>query len=265
MAMFNAFKSEWIKVRRRAVLIGGVSMSVFSALFVPLGIIRATSGHFGGLPIIYLNTDKGLTTVMSRGVTLTAVIALIIVASATAAEYTHGTLRNLLVRQPHRLELLIGKFLGLLSYVFIAATIAFGVGIIAGLIVAPGHGVDTSAWTSAGGLSTLLSLYGELLFAVLGYSLLGFFSAVLFQSAAAAVAVPLAYIIIVENLIGAVWTDAPQWLFGQLVSSVINHESLLRADTGTATFSRGLTLGVIYMIAFAIVTGALFRFRDVTS
>lgn len=246
-------------------------MPILTMIFVPLGIRTAANGrggHFAGpqeLTMLVLEGDKGLTTLLSRGGTLTAVIALAIVASAGAVEYSHGTLRNLLVRQPRRLELLAGSFLGLLSYVLIAATIALGLGVVAALISGPIQGVNTAAWTSSAGLANLLTLYWELLVTVVGYSVIGYFSAVLFRSAAAAVAVPLVYIIVLENLIGAVWTSAPDWLYGKLLGAVINGESIIRSDTSTASFGRGLLLGIIYMVVLSILTALLFRYRDVTS
>jgi ABC-2 type transport system permease protein len=263
--MLSAFRSEWIKVRRRSMLLGGALMPLLTLIFVPLAIRRAVNGGRGGLTLFVLAGDKGLTTLLGRGATLTAVIALAIVASATAIEYSHGTVRNLLVRQPRRLQLLSGKFVALLSYVLLATTVAFVVGVVAALTFAPGQGIQTAAWTSSTGLSNLLGMYGELLIAVVGYAILGFFSAILFRSAAAAVAVPLVYIIVVENLIGAVWTSAPDWLYGKLLAGVISGESAIASDTSAASLGRGLTLGLIYMIVLAIVTGALFRLRDVNS
>src|SRR5579862_7677870 len=117
--MIRSFRSEWIKLRRRSILIGGALMTIFPLIFIPLALRRATSGGGGGrfgpqdLTLFVLGTDKGLTTLISRGATLTAVIALALVAAATAVEYSHGTLRNLLVRQPQRLQFLGGKYLGL--------------------------------------------------------------------------------------------------------------------------------------------------------
>ncbi len=270
--MLEAFRSEWIKNRRRSMLIGAGLMPLLTIIFVPLGIRRALSGGGGGrfagpgdLTKLVLEGDKGLTTLLSRGGTLSAVIALAIVASSMAVEYPHGTLRNLLVRQPRRIQLLSGKFLSLLTFVFIAGTLSLGLGVLTALLVAPGQGVDTAAWTSSTGVSNLVTLYWELLVTILGYSVLGYFSAVLFRSPAAAVAVPLVYIIILENLIGAVWTDAPNWLYGKLLGGVINGESVLRSDTAVAGLSRGLTLSIIYMAGMGMVSALIFRFRDVTS
>jgi ABC-type transport system involved in multi-copper enzyme maturation permease subunit len=271
--MLRAFVSEWIKIRRRSLLIGGALMSFAALVFVPLGIVNAakaggTRAGMGGpqaLTMPALESAKGLTTLLSRGGTLTAVIALAVVAAAVATEYSHGTLRTLLVRQPRRMQLLAGTFVALLSYVLLAATIAFGVGIVAALIAAPGRGIDTSVWLSSSGLANLAAMYGDLAMTVTAYALLGFASAVVFRSAAAAVAVPLAYIIVVENLIGAVWSDAPNWLFGKLIAAVLNGESVLSTGTTLATFGRGLTLGLLYMVGFAILSLALFRYRDVTS
>jgi ABC-type transport system involved in multi-copper enzyme maturation permease subunit len=255
------------------MLIGGALMSFFALVFVPLGIVNAARGNgsrgaMGGpqaLTMAALSSAKGLTTVLSRGGTLAAVIALAIVAAALAAEYSHGTLRNLLVRQPRRLQLLAGTFLALLSYVLLAATLACAIGIVAAVVVAPGRGIDTSVWFSSSGLSHLAAMYGDLILTVTAYAVVGFASAVLFRSAAAAVAVPLAYIIVVENLIGAVWSDAPNWLFGKLIAAVLNGESVLSTGTALASYGRGLTVGLLYMAGFAALSLVLFRYRDVTS
>jgi ABC-2 type transport system permease protein len=253
------------------VLIGGASMIFFALIFIPLGIITATSpgGRSGGGPQaltkIALSGDQGLTTLLSRGGTLTAVIALILVASAMAAEYQQGTLRNLLVRQPARIRLLTGKFLALLTYAVVAATVAFLVGFGAALVTAPARGIDTVAWTSSAGIANLFAMYGNLVLAVIAYSVLGYFSAVVFRSLAAAVAAPLAYILIVENLIGAVWSDAPQWLFGKLVAAVLNGQAVLSASAGLSSYGRGLLLGAIYVAGFGVVAGALLRRRDVSA
>ena len=269
--MLESFRSEWIKLRRRAMLVGAVLMPLATLIFVPLGISSAVRGGGRGgmgpqaLTVAVLAGDKGLTTLLSRGGTLVAVIALAIVAAAVAVEYSHGTLRNLLVRQPHRLELLAGKFLALLSFVYLAATVALVVGVIAAFVTASSRGIDTSAWTSTTGITNLAGMYGDVLLAIFAYAAAGFFSAILFRAAAPAIAVPLAYIIIVENLIGGVWSSAPDWLFGKLISSVLNGESVIKSDTLLTSYDRGLLLGMAWVALFAILTGFLFRTRDVTS
>lgn len=246
-------------------------MSVAALVFVPLGIASASSGGTRGpggpqaLTITALESAKGLTTLLSRSGTLTAVIALAIVAAALAAEYSHGTLRSLLVRQPRRVHLLAGTFLALLIYVLLAATVAFGAGIAAALVFAPSRGVDTSLWLSSSGLANLAAMYGNLAITVTAYALLGFATAVVFRSAAAAVAVPLTYIILVENLIGGVWSDAPNWLFGKVMAAVLNGEAVLSSGTALASHGWGLTIGILYMTAFAAISLALFGYRDVTS
>ncbi len=271
--MLSSFRSEWIKLHRRSLLVGAALMPLSSLLFIPLAVRNATRGTGGRLAMGgpqaltagILSGDQGLTTLLSRGDTLVAVIALAIVAAATAVEYSHGTLRNLLVRQPHRLELLAGKFLALVSFVLIAATVALAIGIVVAFIATSGRGIDTAAWTTSTGIANLAGMYGDLLVAIVAYATAGFFSAILFRSAAAAIAVPLTYIIVVENLIGAVWSDAPDWLFGKLISAVLNGESVIRSDVALAGYERGLLLGLVWVALFAVLAGLLFRMRDVTS
>ena len=101
--------------------------------------------------------------------------------------------------------------------------------------------------------------------AIVAYAALGFVCAIVFRSVAAAVAIPLAYILVVENLIGGVWTDAQDWLFGKLISGVLNGESLLKSDVAVASYGRGLALGLIYVGIFLVAAAVVFRYRDVTS
>ena len=269
--MRRAFRSEWWKFRRRPVLAAGLAMSFFAVLFVPLGIISATSGSGGNgfgpqaFTLAVLNSDKGLTTLLSRGSALATVIALVIVASSTALEYTHGTLRTLLVRQPDRFRFLTGKFAALVSYVVCAATLAFVLAVAAALITAPHRGVSTAAWTSGPGLENLVAIYGDLVFALVTFATLGYLSAIVFRATAPAVAVPVAHLLIVENLIGAVWSGSSQWLFGRFVSGVLNGESVLKAGADVASFSHGLVGAAVYGVVFLAVSAALFRYRDVTA
>ena len=119
--MIRVFRSEWRKLRR-PTLFGGTlgivfALSVFitSLLFLlldsdggngPRGrvITRETLALPNGLYLGFTNVAGSLGT-----------IALSVFAAQTALEYTNGTLRNLLVRQPKRLVLLAGKYIFELS------------------------------------------------------------------------------------------------------------------------------------------------------
>lgn len=263
--MFRAFKSEWLKFRRLSVLAGGASMIALSGLFAYVGIDRAvahaSAGSHGpgeGATPAMLATVHGMLTFLGHSSSLLEVIALIIVAAAVAAEYSQGTLRNLLVRQPARLRLLSGKVLALLSYVSLAAILAMAAGFGVALLEARHVGVSTAAWTSSDGITSLLRLDLDILLAVLGFGVLGLFFATVFRSAVGAVGVSLAYLLAVEGLLVGFWSELGQWLPGQVFGAIAT-------GSDTLTYGRAATTAVIYTASMLIVGAVLFRVRDVTS
>src|SRR5205809_6471790 len=110
--MMRAFRSELLKFRRWSVLAGSGVMILATAFIAYLPFHQITSGATGPelTPLIQaFPTPKGLITVVGQARSLIIVTALIMVTSSIAAEWTQGTLRNLLVRQPRPLHPLAGK------------------------------------------------------------------------------------------------------------------------------------------------------------
>src|SRR5204863_5033550 len=134
--MVRAFRSELLKFRRWSVLAGSGVMILATTFIAYLTFHQITSGATGPelTPLIQaFPTPQGLITVVGQGRSLISVIALIMVTSNIAAEWSQGTLRNLLVREPRRLRLLAGKMLALL--LFVTISLALTLAITAALIV----------------------------------------------------------------------------------------------------------------------------------
>jgi ABC-type transport system involved in multi-copper enzyme maturation permease subunit len=271
--MLRAYWSEWPKFRRVSFLIGGALMTIFAVAGAYFAIQRSAGSinSCGHLSILHpaactivnnLKQPTGLVWLLTRLENLLEIIALIIVAASVGAEYTQGTLRNLLVREPGRLRLLSGKYLAMLTYVLIATTVALGLGAI--VAVASGHsaGYDTSIWTTQNSLGQLASLWGNMLIAVTAYTVLGLLFSILFRSAAAAVGVSLGYALVVEGLIRALFPDASPWLLTTLTGSITGSTG---SNAGNFSYGWSLVIVSAYALAALIVTAALFRRRDVTS
>jgi ABC-2 type transport system permease protein len=96
------------------------------------------------------------------------VVALALFAIAIAGEYSQGTLRNLLVRQPRRVRLLAGKLLALACFTAIAVVVGVVAATLTALLVAPGQDIPTTAWFTSDGWAALGSGLGNLLLATLG-------------------------------------------------------------------------------------------------
>jgi ABC-type transport system involved in multi-copper enzyme maturation permease subunit len=259
--VIRAFASEWIKLRRRSILVGGLSMTVLAGAGVAFGIIRvATSQRRDAvLELLVLRSGDGLVAALIRVSDFIVVIPLVIVAAAVAGEYAQGTMRNLLVREPGRIRLLLGKFAALLVYCLIASTVAFGVGALIAFQVAPHEGINTAPWTTPDALHNLLSLWGNLLLSTTAWCVLGLLGATVFRSPAAAVGVSLVFLLVVENLVIAIWTEAPQWLFVTL------NQAIIAGGNTNSDYGRAVGLIGLYCACAVVVAAVVFRRRDVSA
>src|SRR6266480_6528866 len=135
--MVRAFRSELLKFRRWSVLAGSGVMILATTIIAYLTFHQITSGATGPelTPLIQaFPTTQGLITVVGQARSLIIAIALIIVTTNIAAEWSQGTLRNLLVREPGRLRWLSGKMLALL--LFVAVSLALTLLISATFVIA---------------------------------------------------------------------------------------------------------------------------------
>src|SRR5207249_8133860 len=150
--MMRAFRSELLKFRRWSVLAGSGVMILSTAFIAYLTFHQITSGATGPeiAPLIQaFPTPQGLITVVGQARSLIIVIALIMVTSNVAAEWSQGTLRNLLIREPRRLRLLMGKMAALLLFVTVSAALTLLVSAAVIIGAARSQGISTAAWTSA--------------------------------------------------------------------------------------------------------------------
>jgi ABC-2 type transport system permease protein len=261
--MFAAFSSEWVKLRRRGVLLWGVGGALlFSVVATVFTIERAQKtlvgfhGHGFRVTIAQLSQPDGLVHGVVDVSNLVGVVALCLFAGATASEYSQGTLRNLLVRQPHRSKLLSGKFLALVVFIGLAVVLAIAVSAGVAFALGPGRGIHTSAWTSSTGLGDLGQALLHIFLTCVGYGVLGTALAVVLRSPGIAIALGVAWVLPAEAIITAIWSDGNRWLPGQLLSA------LAHGGNSSTTYSRALLLLILYAAVVAAGTLALFRRRD---
>jgi ABC-2 type transport system permease protein len=261
--IISAFRSEWIKLRRRNLLFGVFGgLAIAASFFVILLFSQAAAVGPGSadLPSLQvLAQPNGLIHGINRVVILLGIVAFGVAAFQIASEYSLGTLRQLLVRQPRRTVLLSGKYLGIIS--FIVAAVVFASVIAGGVAVIMAHvrHDSVSAWFSATGVKDLTEALGELLLAVVGFATLGLAVGLFLRSAVFAVILGLAYLIAVESIVGRVIPAANRWLPGQLLLGVG------QGGNTTTAFPRALLLSAIYLSAVALLTTYVFRRRDVTA
>jgi ABC-2 type transport system permease protein len=262
--MFGAFSSEFVKLRRRSMLLwgfgGGLLFTVLATVFT---IERATKtlspdfhGHGFRITVAQLSRPDGLVHGVVDVSNLVGIVALCLFAGAVATEYSQGTLRNLLVRQPRRAQLLTGKFLALAVFIGVVVVLAIAVAAAVALALAPGKGIHTSAWTSSTGLNDLVQSILHIWLSCIGYGILGTALAILLRSPAVAIALGVAYVLPGEAIINALWDNGDRWLPGQLLSA------LAHGGTSSASYAHALVTLSAYAVVVATGTLVLFARRD---
>lgn len=258
----RAFESEWVKLRRRRLWYGSYAAVTGVVLLTTVVTIAGAVGHatkHGQLTIAQLATASGV----SRGLTdsgiLLGAVALSIAAAQFGGEFTHGTLRNLLVRQPRRTALLVGKGLAVLSFLVAAVAVATLFSLAGAFATAHLHGVSTAAWTSGAGMATVGTALGDLCLSVCGFALVGMILGVLLRSSVIAIATGLALLLPVETILSSAIPATERWLPGQLLSA------LASGGTTQAPFTSALFTVGAYLAAGVAVTMVVFARRDVTT
>jgi ABC-type transport system involved in multi-copper enzyme maturation permease subunit len=257
--MWAAFTSEWIKLRRPTLLLSTfVGLAFAASLFVGLMFSQATA-HGGLVTLQQLAQPNGLVIGVARASMLLGVVAFGIAASQVASEYSLGTLRQLLVRQPRRAVLLAGKMLGTITFLVLALCFAAVVALIVAVAAAHARHVPTSAWFTGSGLGDLFRELGDLTLAVIGYGILGIALGQFIRSAVFAVIVGFAWLVAVENIITRIVPSTEQWLPGASITAVAS------GGAEGVGYAHGMILGAVYTIAAVVAAMTVFRRNDVTA
>ncbi|HEY1826460.1 MAG TPA: ABC transporter permease [Acidimicrobiales bacterium] len=258
-----SFRSEWVKLRRSTLLFGTFGGLALAASFFSILVFSQAVKHGPGsadLPSLdQLAEPNGLIHGLSRAVVLLGIVAFGIAAAQIATEYSLGTLRQLLVRQPRRAVLLAGKYLGVLT--FLAAAVVFAA-VVTGLVaVAMAHvrGVPVGAWFSATGIGDLTQALGQLVLAVVGFATLALAVGLFLRSSVFAVIVGFAYLVPIENVVTRIIPATGRWLPGQLLVAVG------QGGNTTTSFARALILSALYLAVVIALTVTTFIRRDVTA
>jgi ABC-2 type transport system permease protein len=257
--MWAAFTSEWTKLRRRTLFLSTfLGLAVAASIFVILLFSQATNN--GGIVTLHqLARPNGLVIGVARASMLLGVVAFGIAASQVASEYSLGTLRQLLVRQPRRAVLLAGKMLGVITFLVLALCFAAIVALIVAVVAAHSRDVSTSAWFTGTGLGDLFRELGDLALATVGYSVLGMALGQFVRSAVAAVIIGFAWLVAVENIITRIVPSTQQWLPGASITAVAS------GGVEGVGYSHGLILGTVYVVVAITAAMAVFLRSDVTA
>jgi ABC-type transport system involved in multi-copper enzyme maturation permease subunit len=187
------------------------------------------------------------------------IIALCVFAAQTAQEYTYGTLRNLLIRQPSRMKILIGKLFSMILFAIVMITITVVVSIAISYILAPGAKVSTDLWFTSDGLEAIFTTFINVTISVVAFGIVGMVLGLLMRSPISAISFGVLWILIIEVLLIAVKNSMQNWLPGAQLSAIAS------GGSPDLTYTHALTVGGIYVAVGAIVASILFVRRDVAN
>jgi ABC-2 type transport system permease protein len=257
--IWAAFTSEWTKLRRPTLLLSTfLGLAAAASLFVVL-LFSQASPDGGIVTLRQLAQPSGLVIGVARAAMLLGVVAFGIAASQVASEYSLGTLRALLVRQPRRAVLLAGKMLGVITFLVAALCFAAVIALAVAVVAARSRGVPTSAWFTGTGLGDLFRELGDLVLATIGYSVLGMALGQFVRSAVFAVIIGFAWLIAVENIITRIVPAIQPWLPGQSIIAVAS------GGAEGVSYGHGLILAAAYLAAAVTAAMTVFLRSDVTA
>lgn len=274
----RAFRSEWIKLSRRNTLLGfGGAMVGLTLLFTLLAFLSVGGANVdldGGQSEAFvtaevLSTSDGSVFAITNLASMLGIVALALFASSMAGEFNKGTIRMLFVTEPNRIKVLTGKLAALASFgvVGLAAAMTASIGI--GGLLAPGVGVDTSAWWTTEGLAAIGTTYLNITGAMLIPGLIGAAMAVLTRSAAIAISVGAAYFILGEALITGFWDTLGKWgpsaVSNALAVGGTGGEGMMGGAAPVIAYATAAILALGYGIVSVAVSSTVLARRDVTS
>jgi ABC-type transport system involved in multi-copper enzyme maturation permease subunit len=264
--MNRVFLSEWLKIARPATVLAWMApVMIFSFMGTLFNFMDATTragefrGPFGIAPgPEQLAAPGGWIIGIYSASSFIGLIALVIFAINIARDYEKGTIRILLVAEPSRFRLFMGKLLALSTLVIVITAGAAVVTMLASLILAPGENIPIGAWLSWQGIRELLIGFANISLATIIWGLIGSILAITTRSSAISISIGVGFMLIFELLIGqfaeSIATKLPATVLGALASG----------GTITIEYSTALILSLAYGVVSVIVASLIFIRRDVT-
>lgn len=262
--MTRIIRAELMRlIRRRTLVFAAIGSLAFAALatltvFASAGenVVRSRQG---GTTLSELNGPGGGTEAFAVGASFVGFFVFVMFIALIASEFSGGTFRALLLREPRRLRVIVGKLAGVL---IVAAGIVAMFELctfVLSLVVAPGQDIATGEWFSMAGLGAAAVDYLTVFAGIAGWAVFGTTLAVIFRSAPLALGVGFAWAGPIENIVIDSWNTGFKVFPGQVLGSMI------RGGTIELGMARAVTTAAVYTAIAAAVTLILVSRRDVTA
>jgi len=264
-SIVRIFFAEWRKLRRPTLLLGTLgavaffSVLVSSVLFLMIDSPRGNGDRGVRITREMLSLSSGSTQSFSSIGNLLGIIALCVFAAQTAQEYSLGTLRNLLVRQPGRIRILVGKLASMKAFAIVMTLVSAVISIAVSYALAGGKNVNTALWFNSDGrleiAKTLLNVY----ISIIGFGIIGMVLGIVLRSPISSISLGVLWLLIVENIVGALKSSTLNWLPGNQLGTIAT------GGSPTVSYSHALSLSAIYVSVALVIATVLFTKRDVSN
>lgn len=277
--MIASLRAEWLKFRKRPanwvlalILVG--TLLAFSYILTYLILTHPPQGFNteGGPPPTVLKRiafpENLLSTVLADVNRLGIAIVLILGALSAGNEYSWLTWQTILVQQPARLEVFLGKLLMVIGVALVLALAMFGAAALTSLVLVQIDGSTSSfaPWAN------ILKAIGAAWLILSTWTTFGLVLAVLFRGVAGSIGAGLVYVFVVEGLIAGLLRGVPG--LKEVLSFLpgVNGGGLVGAFRSTVTqrgapiplvsAGRGAVTLVIYLVVFTVISALIVRRRD---
>ena len=263
--MNRIIKAELMRLVRRRTLLIAIAGSLLFAVVATLTVFASAkstgiaNSRQGGTTIAKLAASGGATQAFAVGASFAGFLVFVTFIAMVAGEFSGGTFRALLLRDPHRRRVIVGKVVGLLIVAAGVAALAEIFSVAMSLVLAPTKDVSTSAWFSMSGLGHAVVDFATVFAGVAGWAVFGSALAVVFRSAPLALGVGFAWAGPFENITVDSWHAGYRFFPGQVLAS------LIRGGTIELGFARAVGTAVLYTGLAAAATLTLVARRDVTA
>ncbi len=262
--MTRIFQSELLRLLRRRTMIAAVAGAALFAVVAALAVFSSPESatatmRRGGATLAALNGHGGGTEAFAVAASFVGFLVFVTFIALIAGEFSGGTFRSLLLREPHRLRVIIGKLAAILmvaaGIVVVAEVLTFALS----LAVAPGQDISTSEWFTLASLGDAGRDFLTVFAGIAGWAVFGTALAVIFRSVPIALGVGFAWAGPFENIVVDSWTTGYRVFPGQVFGS------LIRGGTVELGMGRAVLTTAIYTAIAAAVSLVLVSRRDVTA
>ena len=261
--MIATMKAELVKMLRRRVMVTAFLLSVVYAVGGAALVLTSVEARprFGEsqLTLGSLSAAGGGTDVFSTAISFAGTFLFVVFVGAFAVEYSRGTFRTMLMRQPRRVRLLAGKLLGLLAFAAVVLALTEVLTWVTAYILAPSNDVARSMWVSWDAFGAGFADYGRVLFWITGYAVLGLMVAVIVRSVPLALGIGIAWAGPVEHITQNAVSSVTQVFPGLLL------EAFVAGGTAEVSATQAFVTLAAYVVVAAVIAGTLFRRRDMTA